>query len=302
MLNEVKILFNNIENFRQLLTEGVSDKLLVDAINNYRYLHIYYDGDDSNATGWRTIRPYRLGLLQSKTENNGHLALRAWQERGDSESQKYGDSKGRHRDYHEYWSEQGGVPGWRLFLVHNIMKAYPTGLRFVDHKGKPLIPPKYRADGDMYIPSAIAHVSVDVIPKDQEEKPLGSIVAPAIMSKDGKEPIIAKGRLTKEILVGLHNYAVNIRKEKLNSFIITLDNLGNYRLRKATRKSLPRNERLIGGLDTLYYKRVKPPQTNDPEADKFIEKQKQKTLKDLQVQKVKENIKNSPIERKTFFK
>ncbi len=303
MLNEIKIFFNNVKNFRHLLTEGVDDKTLVDAINNYRYLHVYYDGDDSNARGWRVVRPYRLGtlVLSPKTEspNNGALALRVWQEAGDSESQRFGDSKGRRRDEHEYWSSEGGEAGWRLFLVHNITQAYPTGKRFVDNNGNPLIPPKYKANSDKFIPTAVAWVSLSKAP---EKKPLGTVVAPAIMTKGEEEPIIAKGRLTKDIVRGLYNYAMNIRKEKVNSFIVTIDNLGNYRLRKATRKSLPKNEKLVGDLGALYYKYVKPPKTTDPAADRFIEKEKQKTLKDLQVQKVKENIKNSPVERKTFFK
>lgn len=299
MLNEIKIFFNNIKHFRQpqLLTEGVSDKLLVDAINNYRYLHIYYDGDDSNAKGWRVIKPCRLGLLQSKTDNNGTLALRAWQDRGDSESWKYGDSKGRHRDTHEYWSEEGGDPGWRLFLVHNITKAYPTGRRFVDKDGNPEIPPAYK-ETDKFIPTAIAKISISKMP---EKKPLGTVVAPAVLTK-GEKPKVAKGKLTKDTVQGLYNYAMNILKEPINSFVVTIDDLGNYRLRKATRQKLPANEKLVGDLGGLYYKYVKPPKTTDPAVDSFIEKQKQKTLKDLQVQKVKENIQKTPVERKTFFK
>lgn len=193
-------------------------------------------------------------------------------------------------------------PGWRLFLVHNITQAYPTGKRFVDKGGNPLIPPKYKANEDKFIPVAVAHVSLSKAP---EEKPLGTIVAPAIMGKDEKgeeEPIIAKGRLTKDIVKGLHNYAMNIRKERVNSFIVTIDNLGNYRLRKATRKSLPSNEKLVGNLDALYYKHVKPPKTTDPAVKSFVEKEKQKTINDLKVQDVKENIEDSPVDRKTFFK
>ena len=48
MITEVKILFNNIKNFRHLLTEGVGEKDIKDAIQNHEWLYLYYAGDENN--------------------------------------------------------------------------------------------------------------------------------------------------------------------------------------------------------------------------------------------------------------
>ena len=116
MITELKILFENIRHFRQLLTEGVSDKTIVDAINNHEFLYIYYQGETTKETGYRTIRPFVLG-----TNTSGNLALRAWQDKGRSDSLRP-DAPRIKRKGHEYDVDHDGVtkPAWRLFLVDNI--------------------------------------------------------------------------------------------------------------------------------------------------------------------------------------
>jgi len=147
MLNEIKQLFNNIKNFRQLLKEGVGEGDIIDAIENNKILYIYYAGDNTTLKGYRTIKPFVLG----KT-SKGNLVLRAWQENGSSDS--YAGLTGRKRDRHEYHHEKsyvtpegiedskGGVkPGWRLFSVSGITSVLPTGKRFsIEFKN---LPPYY---------------------------------------------------------------------------------------------------------------------------------------------------------------
>lgn len=300
MLGEVKIFFDNIKHFRHLITEGVSDKTIVDAINNHKYLYIYYDGDDNNAKGWRTIQPYRLGLLRlsDKTEspNNGRLALRAWQDKGDSESFKYGDKLGRHRPDHEYW---GVEPGWRLFIVDNITKVHPTGKRFIDDNGNVIIPPKYNEGGDNVIPVAIASVTTAKAQQPLKTTGLGSVVEPDVLTRNAA---VLSRKATKSDIEGLWRKAKDVYKKAPNNFIVIINPKGDFDLRLAgTKDRLKRNEKYIGDLVALYGKYVKPPATTDPEVDRFIEKGKKDTLQRLNVSE-KENMKKIPVEKKTFFK
>lgn len=232
MLTEVKIFFENVKHFRQLLTEGANDKKIVDAINDHKYLYIYYNGDDSNAKGWRTIQPYRLGLMKSKTENNGSLALRAWQDKGDSESFKYGDKQGRHREEHEVW---GSEPGWRLFIVDNITQIQNTGKRFVDKDGNVIIPPKYREDGDVVIPIAIASVTTAKTQPPLQTKGLGSIVEPDIITRDAA---VMSRKASKVDVEGLAWKARNVYKKKLDDFIVVMTPKGDFDLRLMQTKDL----------------------------------------------------------------
>ncbi len=127
---------------------------------------------------------------------------------------------------------------------------------------------------------------------------MGSVVEPDVLTRDAAR---MNRKITKADIQGLYNYAVNIRKEPINSFVVIVDNRGNFKLRKAGQK-IPSNEKLVGDLGGLYGKYVKPPRTIDPAADNFAKKVKQKTAQELQTQEVKENINKFPVERKTFFK
>ena len=126
MLSEVKKLFENIKYFRHLITESVGEGDIEKYLQNHEYIYIYYGGDDNNKKGYRTIRPYVLG-----TNNNGDFLLRAWQDRGKSNS----FSSPNARPEHEFWNEGGKVPGWRMFRLDKIEKVYPTGKKFNNSDG-----------------------------------------------------------------------------------------------------------------------------------------------------------------------
>jgi hypothetical protein len=296
MLTEVKIFFNNIKHFRHLITEGVSDKTIVDAINNHKYLYVYYDGDSSNEKGWRTIRPFRLGTLQSQTENNGQLALRAWQDKGRSDAFSFprigsGAAHDRHTD------TDGKVkPGWRLFLVNNITNAYPTGKKFEDENGNVLIPPKYK-ETDEQIPTAVAMVTATP-PQSLKTTGLGSVVEPDVLTRDATRK---SRKVTKADIQNLYDIARRVYKKSPNDFVVVTNDRGEFILHDAKTVHKLKPEQIVGDLTALYGKYVKPPRTIDPEVDRFIEKGKKDTLQRLNVSE-KENMKKFPIERKTFFK
>ena len=153
MLTEIKILFNNIGHFRQLLKESVGDSVIVNAINDHKYLYIYYAGDNTVLKGYRTIKPFVLG-----TSTAGNKVLRAWQEAGSSDS--YAGLTGRKREDHEYQFDQKGnmKPGWRLFRVDGITSALPTGKKFSTATNK--LPPLYNPN-DKQMTSIVAAVQIE---------------------------------------------------------------------------------------------------------------------------------------------
>src|SRR5208283_5933525 len=109
MITEVKILFNNIKNLRHLITEGVGENVIVDAINNHEWVYLYYNGDENIPKGYRTIRPYVLG-----TSKAGNKVLRAWQD--NPKNSYHFNSRPTRKDSqnHDYWTDEEGVkPGWR---------------------------------------------------------------------------------------------------------------------------------------------------------------------------------------------
>lgn len=318
MPNEQEILRENISTFRQLLTEAVADKRIVNAINNYQYIYIYYEGDETISKGYRTIRPMRLGLLQSKTtdkdgnpipNHNGELALRAWQDKGDSDSFKWGDKKGRRRPEHEYWSDR---PGWRLFFVDNISEVLPTGLRFVDKNGKVMIPPKYK-ETDKQIPTAIAYVSISQ-DKEMMVKGTDSLDQPDMVAQKVDKSAFAgqakrfqdffdvtkRGKnITKDNLQGLYDMIRLQKKKSPNNYLVVLDKYGNFRTIHISQKDKLPQKAIIGNLMTLYDKMIRPPASSDTEMKKFVDRTKQNISKNVPV---KENIEKFPIVRKTFFK
>lgn len=317
MQSETKILRDNIDTFRHLITESVVDNRLMDAINNYKYVYIYYDGDETISKGYRTIRPMRLGLLQTKTtdkkgnpieNHNGELALRAWQEKGDSDSFKWGDKIGRRRSEHEYW---GNKPGWRLFLVNNITEVLPNGQRFVDDDGKVDLPPKYK-ETDKFIPTAIAHVT---IPKEKEMAIDGtdSVNEPdKIAQKVDKSAFASQAkkfrdfhnvtkqnkRITKDTVNGLYDMIRKQKKKSPNDYMVALDKYGNFRTVHVSQKDKYPKEVFVGNLMSLYDKMVRPPISSDIEMRRFVDK----TKNNLKSKLPKDNITNTPIERKSFLK
>ena len=121
--NERTRIFENIRTLRQLLNEGIGESSLHKAMDETKYLYIYYAGDHTILKGYRTIIPMETTEKVVKGENRQYLS--AWQIAGSSDSKKtYANTKGK--------SEFG----WRLFRIDKIVSLLPTG-RTVKKDGLP---------------------------------------------------------------------------------------------------------------------------------------------------------------------
>lgn len=126
MLNELNILYDNIKKFRKpILTEGVGEQTIIDAINNHKIIHMYYAGDDTVLKGYRTVRPFVLG----KHKKTGNILLRAWQDAGNSDGYS-GIGRTPRIGHEKIHGPKGMQPGWRLFNVDYITSFVPVGQKF----------------------------------------------------------------------------------------------------------------------------------------------------------------------------
>lgn len=300
MTGESKILFENIKHFRQLLTEGVSDKTIVDAINDHKFLYIYYKGETTQETGYRTIRPMVLG-----TNTSGNLALRAWQDKGRSDSLR--PDSPRNRRGHEHEVDNDGVtkPGWRLFLVDNITSAVPTGKRFVDAQGNVLIPPGYKQNDADMTGGIVASVTggkepmKNVLPTTKTKVPRWEKYKNA--NKNNR-------KITKQDVLNLNDIAKRVYKKPLTDFFVAIDNSNNFNLQDVrTKAKFPQNA-YVDDLVNLNNRLVTNTPVNKPAQDQFAKDQKNKMVKGLAEKQNQENPpmfrenENIPIQRKTFFK
>jgi hypothetical protein len=302
MTNESGILFDNIRRFRgeTLLTEGVNDDMIVDAINNHQYLYIYYAGDGSNKSGYRTIRPYVLG-----TNKNGRV-LRAWQDNPNSVTfQNRPTRPDDHR--HDWWADDhfGGVkPGWRFFRVDKISKAYPTGEKFNDEQGKVIIPPDYHEGGDDDMMSIIAYVSSktepEFVPREVPAEPrkgkwVGFMKADAGRYKKAMPP---------NIINGLYYKTKDVYHKSPNSYFVAVDDAGNFRLIHVRNKTVFPKNAIIGDLTTLYDRTVKQEKVAAGRQTRKIKDDLKRQSEERKKQEmVKENeLPTIPFERKPFFK
>jgi len=305
MTGESKILIENIKHFRKLLTEGVSDRVLVDAINEHKYLYIYYEGDDTIETGYRTIRPFVLGT----DKRSGNLVLRAWQDKGRSDSLRP-DAPRIPRFNHEKTVENGKVkPGWRLFIVDNITSAYPTGVKFIDKQGKVQIPPLYN-EHDKDMSGIVAAVSANP-EKEIQTQYTGATAQPKVPRYEKfKNANIKNRKLTKADVMALYDVATRVMKKSPSRFFVAIDDQDNYYIQdKNVKGKFPQNA-IVGDLDVLYNKFVREKTSINPQSEKIIKQEldtlakntAQKQLeKDQNPPAVKEN-ETFPAQRKTFFK
>ena len=90
--------------YKSLILEGVSPSKVTEAIEDKKRINIYYDGDDNEASGKRTIDVYAYGLSKA-----GNPIIRAYQVFGDTESE---------------------VPKWKTFRLDRITRWEPTGYKF----------------------------------------------------------------------------------------------------------------------------------------------------------------------------
>lgn len=117
--------------YEQVLNETVERSKIINAIENKQRLTIYYIGDKTVTRGWRTIEPFCYGVNKF-----GNPCLRAWQERGVSDSYPPGKN-----------GANGGkvdplthIPGWRMFRIDGIKSLSVGWDKFKDPR------PKYNPD------------------------------------------------------------------------------------------------------------------------------------------------------------
>lgn len=294
MLKEVKILFDNIKNFR-LLSEGVSEKDIADYINNHEYIFIYYSGDENTKKGYRTIRPYVVGT--HKKSGNG--VLRAWQDRGKSKSF---DEKPHKRGLeHDYWNgETGTVAGWRMFRLDRIEKIYPTGKKFNYSNGKVMIPHKYKGENDSEI-NVFAYVSnltePSVYDKDTEHVSSDQSDYSWNRFKGGN----ANARtINKDDVIKLRDIASNVMKKGRNSFVVVINNNKEYELVPVKNKDKVPEKAIVGNLSNLYDRLVVGDEKIN---DRFFDNTKNSVMNKLPKDEIAEdNNLSIPNKFKTFFK
>jgi len=320
MISEVKILFNNIKNFRNLLTEGVGQDVIKKAIENHEWLYIYYNADNKegkNAGGVRTIRPYVLG-----TNKSNHVVLRAWQD-NPKNSWHFNNKPTRPADnpdmaasqYHDYWSDHEGVkPGWRLFDVDKISKVYPIGKKFNDSRGGPMIPAGYHEGGDKNMTSIIAQVSTSDKP-DLDIKFQKDVQIDKISKGDrdkAKWDSIRRGnknrkKITADDVVKLSDVASRIQKTAKGNYLVVIDDKDDFQLmftKDKDKQNIP-DIAIVGSLPYLYDSLVKG---NAPADEKFFNDVKNKTQAEINSANTTEpqigENKNStiPYKKMTFFK
>lgn len=318
MKSELKILFENIKNFRHLLTEGVGQSNIIDAINNHEWIYLYYDGDDKdgkNATGYRTVRPYVLG-----TNAAGNTVLRAWQD--NSKNSWHFNNKATRPDslHHDYWSDQEGAkPGWRMFNIDKISKIYPTGKKFNDENGLPMIPAGYHEGGDDDMTSIIAYVSTKTEPdfdykydKDQEIDKISKTDRDKVKWDSIRKGNKNSKQITADDVVKLRDIASRVQKTAHGNYLVVIDDKNNFQLmltKDKDKQNIP-DQAIVGSLPYLYDSLVKK---NAPADDKFFNDAKNKTQRDLRIKaqdianqpepEIKEtNIPSIPYKKMTFFK
>jgi hypothetical protein len=296
MITEVKILLDNIKNFRHLISEGVGENDIVQYLNNHEFIYIYYGGDGVNKRGYRTIRPYVVG-----TNHSNNKVVRAWQDRGKSLSYQ---TKLR-GNKHDYWTDEDGdvKPGWRMFRLDKIEKIYPTGKKFHKSDGTVMIPPDYKEGSDADMSSIIAWVSSKTEPETVKRE-----VEPAVAGqKRTKWDNFSRGnknnrKIEAGDVVKLRDIASRIYKKAIGNFIVVINNNNEFDIIEVKDKTKVPTEAIVGNLPNLYDTLVKK---NAPVNDKFFKDKSNDAKREIEKtpNEIKEtNLPSIPFEKKTFFK
>lgn len=272
MAGEVKILLDNIKNFRKgFLNEGVGAGRIEDAINAHEVLYIYYVGDERSASGYRTIKPFVIGDYNrfnddgEPIKNNGEIVVRAWQDAGNSYSYKH--QKGnKPRDGHEKFAgPHGQQPGWRLFKLRGITSVMPTGIRFN--------PEKYFSVG-----------GVQYNPNDSEMTAIKAAIQKGgsdfeAQTKNFQKFFKASAKtrdITKDEVEELLQIVRQHRKEAYRKFwVVELENGGmSLKTEKQMEKQNIPDESVVGNLKDLYNKFIVTP--NMKKDDDFFKQSSEK--------------------------
>jgi hypothetical protein len=120
-----------LETVKSLILETVTDRDIRDAISQRKVIYINYNGDEPGGKGLRKIEPVCLGV---NTLN--HPVLSAWELDGAS-----------HRGY----LKTRPMPGWRYFLVKDILSVTPTDDVFTE------VRPGFNPNGDKRM------ISIDIL-------------------------------------------------------------------------------------------------------------------------------------------
>jgi len=244
MLREVKFFLNKIRGF---LNENANTSTFVEAINNRKYLYIYYSGDDTIMTGYRIIKPYVIGATGA-----GNTVLRAWETEGNSDS-FYGLSRTRRKDHEYFYSDGKEVPGWRLFRVDKITSVYPTGRSF---RNEPL-PRLYNPNDKQMVGGIIA--SVEKTQKRVDVKDKSKLDDPSVVKyKGGKDR-----EVTKKDIEELYDLVRKVKKRRPSDYVVYYDE--NDDLNVVTEKTKHRvpEENIVGNLRELYLSMVQPKRPDD---------------------------------------
>ncbi len=302
MNEETKILRENIITFRHLITEGVSDADISKYINNHEVVFLYYAGDEKTESGKRSVRPYVLG-----TDKNGHKMLRAWQDNG--ASWHFANKATRpDSEKHDYWNDQDGQkPGWRMFRVDKISKIYPTGVKFNDERGGPLIPAGYHEGGDDdMVGQPIAFVSTKDEPDvdfkfDRERQYKDDDVRTTDQQIQAKWDSIKRGnrtahKISAEDVIKLRDLASRVIKKKHSNFMVAVDERGSYHLITPKQKETHQipDVAILGSLPHLYDSVVNANKTPD---STFFKSKLSQTQQGLN-----EELPTIPHDKTTFFK
>jgi len=240
-LNENNFIKENIKDFRMLLTEGVSQNDIIDAIKNRKVIYIFYNGDATISRGYRTCEPYAIGISTA-----GNLVLRAFQQAGSSDS-----NKGLKRPIRP---DKDLLPSWRLFYVDSITSLLPTGKHFATTPNK--IRPKYNPNDKQMseIIFAIQPSDTDIkfIGRDSVTEPDATIQKVDTGDKDqlGKE-IQKKQELTKEKIIDLYDLVRRHYKKSVKDFIVVNKN-NEYMLDYERNKNKYNPNDVMGNLYQLF--------------------------------------------------
>ena len=292
MLSEVKIFFENLTHFRQLLNEGVGQGTVVDAINKHKIVHIYYAGDNTIMKGYRTIKPYVLGTSKSKeAQQSPYMLLRAWETAGNSDSKKM------------YYTQKGkGEYGWRLFRVDKITSFLPTGEIFSTEESKFPDPDSYNPN-DSQMGSIVA--AVEIVGDEPKTNLKGNVTQQQVGEPEGpafagqKEKFrrfsnVAKKQreVTKDEIEHLWGMVNQMRaRGSKGKYYVVQNEHGDMVLKPETQLPNIDPDAVVGNLKDLYNKLVLEPQPVD---NSFFKQVEGKMTKD--------NIAKENLNKKDFFK
>jgi hypothetical protein len=285
VLNEIKILFGNINKLRKhSLNEAVSENTLIDAINEHKIIYVYYAGDETILKGYRTIRPFVIGTHK----NTGNRVLRAWQDAGSSDS--YNGLNRTPRMGHEKINGPKGVkPGWRLFNVEFITSLMPTGEKFTPEEYFNTGGVKYNPnDSDMSSIDAAIEITKDKLTQTQGLKSMDKpdIVANKVDKSDFdtqaskfKQFFRAAEKtrdVTKDEIERLWDIVKTYRKKSPRQYWVVQNEKGDMILKTQRGIEIDKipETSVVGNLKDLYNKYVTPEKKSSTE---FFDK----TKKDL---------------------